>query len=340
MEIVQLLGTAMGLGFVAGINLYATILAVGLGVNFGLIHLSPYLSGLEALGHPLVIAVAGALYTVEFFADKVPWIDTIWDAIHTFIRPIGAAWIGATALGTVDPVLDVTAFLLAGAVAFSSHATKAGVRVLVNASPEPFSNSALSLAEDAAVIGGAWLVMRYPVVTGIAAAAFVLAFVVFAPRLFAVLRAHLLAMTAVARTWLGRERRVDDRFDDLPVAYANALPPDFGGHGDFALRCVTGRRLGVPAGQMGYLCRAGSRLVLLLRRNLQVREQEIETALVQEVRLQHGVLFDRLSLRAGARTTTLHFFRDRRPTLTAVARELDALCGAPAGGVIPASVTA
>jgi hypothetical protein len=327
MEIIQLLGTAMGLGFVAGINLYATILAVGLGVNLGVIQLLPHVAGLAALGHPLVIIIAGALYTVEFFADKVPWVDTAWDSMHTFIRPIGAAWIGATALGTVDPVLDVAAFLLAGAVAFSSHATKAGVRVLVNASPEPFSNIALSLAEDAAAIGGAWLVLRYPIATGIAAAAFAVAFVIFAPRLFAILRAHLLAMAAVARTWLGRERREDDRFDDLPAAYANALPPDFGGHGDFALRCVTGRRLGVPAGQMGYLCLVGSRLVLLVRRNLQVREHDIETAQVNEVRLQHGVLFDRLSLRAGARTTTLYFFRDRRPTVAAIARELDAIRG-------------
>ena len=327
MEIIQLLGAAMGLGFVSGVNLYATVLAVGLGVNLGLIHLSPHLAGLEALGHPLVIVVAGALYTVEFFADKIPWVDTAWDSIHTFIRPLGAAWIGATALGTVDPVLDVAAFLLAGAVAFSTHATKAGVRVLVNASPEPFSNVALSLAEDAAAIGGAWLVLRYPIAAGIAAAAFAIAFVVFAPRLFAILRAHLLAMAAVARTWLGSERRADDRFDDLPASYANGLPTDFGRPGDFALRCVTGRRLGVPAGQMGYLCGTGSRLVLLVRRNLQVREHEIEIAQVSEVRLQRGLLFDRLSLRAGARTTTLHFFRDRRPAVAAIAGELDAIRG-------------
>jgi hypothetical protein len=325
MEIIQLLGTAMGLGFVSGVNLYATVLAVGLGVNFGLIHLSPHLAGLEALGHPLVVVVAGVLYTVEFFADKVPWVDTAWDSIHTFIRPIGAAWIAATALGTVDPVLDVATVLLAGGVAFSSHATKAGMRVLVNASPEPFSNVALSLAEDMAVVGGTWLVLRYPIVTGLAAAFFAVMFVVFAPRLLSILRAHLRAVAALLRTWRGRERAVDDRVDDLPAAYASALPPDFGRDDDFALRCVTGRRLGVPAGQTGYLCRTAGRLVLLVRRHLQVREHEIDLAQVHEVRVQPGVLFDGLSLRAGARTTTLYFFRDRRRTVVDLACRLDAM---------------
>jgi hypothetical protein len=324
METIHLLGTAMGLGFVSGINLYATVLAVGLGVNLGLIQLSPHLSGLATLGHPLVILVAGGLYVVEFFADKIPWVDTAWDSIHTFIRPLGAAWIGATALGTVDPALDVAAFLLAGSVALSTHATKAGLRVLVNASPEPFSNVALSLAEDVAAVGGTWLVLRYPVFTGAAAAIFALGFLLVAPHLIMALRAQVLGVAAVLRTWLGRERAADDHFDELPAPYARMLPATFGKRGDFALRCVTGRRLGVPAGQIGYLCLAGDQLVLLFRRRLRVREQAIDLARLDEIRVQRGLLFERLTLRSGPTTLTLYFFRDRRQSLAAVARLLEA----------------
>ena len=329
METIQLLGTAMGLGFVSGINLYATILAVGLGINLGLIQLAPQLSGLAALGHPLVILVAGALYVVEFFADKIPWVDTAWDAIHTFIRPLGAAWIGATALGTVDPALDVAAFLLAGSVAFSTHATKAGLRMLVNARPEPFSNVALSLAEDAAAVGGAWLVMRYPVFTGVVAALFALGFVLVAPRLFGVLRAQILAVVALVRTWLGGERAPDDQFDDVPESFVRALPAGSGKPGDFALRCVTGRRLGLPAGQLGYLCLAGGQLRLLVRRAFRVREHVIDLARLDEVRVERGVLFDRLNLRSGVSRTTLYFFRDRRRAVAEAARRIDAARAAP-----------
>jgi hypothetical protein len=334
MEIIQLLGTAMGLGFVSGINLYATVLAVGLGVNLGLIQLSPELAGLAALGHPVVILVAGALYVVEFFADKIPWVDTAWDSLHTFIRPLGAAWIGAAALGTVDPALDVAGFLLAGTVALSTHATKAGLRVLVNASPEPFSNVTLSFAEDVVAVGGTWLVLRYPVFTGAVAALFAVAFPFVAAHLFGVLRAQILGVVSLLRAWLGGERPADDLFDELPPAYARSLPSGFGKPGDFALRCVTGRRLGVPAGQIGYLCLGGDRLLLLFRRRLRVREHAIDPARLDEVRVQRGVLFERLSLRSGASTTTLYFFRHRRQSVAEAARRLDTI----RAGVVPAPV--
>jgi hypothetical protein len=267
---------------------------------------------------------------VEFFADKIPWVDTAWDSIHTFIRPLGAAWIGAAALGTVDPVLDVAGFLLAGGVALSTHTTKAGVRLLVNASPEPFSNVALSFAEDVMAVGGTWLVLKYPVFTGSVAALFALAFVFLGPRLFSLLRAQLLAVLSLVRTWLGGERGADELFDALPAAYAHSLPAGFGKPGDFALRCVTGRRLGVPAGQLGYLCLTGDRLVLLVRRRFRVREHAIDLARLDEVRLRSGVLFDRLSLRSGASTTTLYFFTDRRRPLEEAARQLRAAVPVPA----------
>jgi hypothetical protein len=322
-ETIQLLGTAMGLGFVSGLNLYATVLAVGLGVNLGLIQLAPHLEGVAVLGHPLVIVVAGFLYTVEFFADKVPWLDSAWDALHTFIRPLGAAWIGATALGEVHPALDVAAFLLAGGVAFSTHATKAGVRLVVNSSPEPFSNVALSLTEDVVAVGGAWLALAHPLVAGAIAAAFVLAVILLGPRLLRLLRVQLLAMAALARAWLGRERAPDDLFDDLPAAHAAVLPAAFGKPGDFAVRCTGGRAIGARAGELGYLCLAGDRLVFLARRGLRVREHPVDLASVQEIRTRPGFLFDRLTLRAGGRTAHFSVFRDHRPALPELVARLE-----------------
>ena len=324
METLQLLGTALGLGAVAGINLYATVLAVGLGVNLGLVQLSPHLSGLAALGHPLVLLVAGTLYAMEFFADKVPWVDSAWDAIHTFIRPLGAAWLGAVALGHVDPALEVAAFLLAGGAALSTHATKAGVRLIANGSPEPFSNIALSLSEDVAAVTGVWLTFAHPVLAGVLAAAFLGGFALIAPRLFRLLRAQAQGLAALYRAWLGRGARPDDLFEPLPAGHAQLLPPEFGAPGDFALRCVAGRSVGAPPWTTGYLCLAGRRLAVLARRGFGVREYLIDAGRIDEARVRPGFLFDRLSLRSGARAVEVYVFRDRRAVLDGVIRRLEA----------------
>ena len=114
MEAINLLGSTMGLGLVSGLNLYATVLTVGLGIRLGLITPNPELSGLAVLSSPYVLIAAGVIYLVEFFADKIPWVDSIWDGVHTLIRPLGAAVIGATAIGVVEPRAAVIAALCAG----------------------------------------------------------------------------------------------------------------------------------------------------------------------------------------------------------------------------------
>ena len=154
----------MGLGLVSGLNLYATVLTVGLGIRLGLITLNPELSGLAVLASPYVLIAAGVIYLVEFFADKIPWVDSIWDSIHTLIRPLGAALLGAVAIGDVDPRLKLAAFLLCGSVALASHTGKAGIRLAVNHSPEPFTNIGISVAEDLVAAVGVWLAVAYPYV--------------------------------------------------------------------------------------------------------------------------------------------------------------------------------
>lgn len=158
------IGALSGLAFVSGMRLYSTVLAVGLGLRFGKVDLPASLSSLEALSSTPVLIIAGVLYLIEFVADKVPWVDSLWDSVHTFIRPLGAAVLGVAAVGDVDPIVRAAAFLMTGSIALSSHSAKAGTRLAVNHSPEPFSNIGLSLAEDGLVVAGIWLAFAHPVV--------------------------------------------------------------------------------------------------------------------------------------------------------------------------------
>jgi hypothetical protein len=162
MNPVETLGLALGAGFSSGLNLYATIATLGLLQRFGVIHLP---GQLQVLAHPWVLGIAIALYVVEFLADKIPIVDTIWDAIHTVIRPPAAALLAYGAAGAAPPEWRWGAALLAGGVALTSHGTKASTRAAVNASPEPFSNWALSFGEDALAVWLTWLSTVHPTAT-------------------------------------------------------------------------------------------------------------------------------------------------------------------------------
>lgn len=160
MNPIEALGLALGAGFSSGLNLYATVATLGLLQRFGIIHLPP---PLETLSHPIVLGVAIALYAIEFFADKIPYLDTIWDSLHTFIRPPAAAVIAYGAAGAVSPEWRWAAALLAGGVALTAHGTKASTRAAVNTLPEPFSNWALSFGEDLLAVWLTWFATAHPV---------------------------------------------------------------------------------------------------------------------------------------------------------------------------------
>jgi Domain of unknown function (DUF4126) len=164
MDVLETLCAALGLATLAGINLYLTVFVTGMAVQFGWVVLPTHLHDLSVLGEPWVIAIAGTLYFLEFFADKVPWVDSANDAVHTLIRPIGGALLGVLALGEADPAAKVIAALLAGGATLTVHAAKAGVRLIANVSPEPFSNVGLSLGEDLLVLGGLGLLLWNPLV--------------------------------------------------------------------------------------------------------------------------------------------------------------------------------
>jgi hypothetical protein len=154
------LGFSVSTAFASGLNLYATVTVLGLLQRFHIIHLP---GALTVLSHPAVLAVAIAFYAIEFVADKVPYIDTIWDAIHIFIRPPAAALMTYAAFGDVPEPWRVAGGLLAGGIALTSHGTKASARAALNTSPEPFSNWIASLSEDGMAIFLGWMAARHPI---------------------------------------------------------------------------------------------------------------------------------------------------------------------------------
>ena len=161
-ETLDVLSVALGLAALAGVNLYLTVLATGLAIHFHWITLAPQYQSLEVLGNPWIIGISGILYLLEFFADKIPWVDSIWDAVHTVIRPIGGALLAIQVLGHPSPAFTVIVALLAGGTSLVAHTAKAATRLATNASPEPLTNVGLSLGEDAAVLGGLTLVNLSP----------------------------------------------------------------------------------------------------------------------------------------------------------------------------------
>jgi hypothetical protein len=185
MEALQQLGLAMGTAWTSGINLYATVAALGIAQASGLAQLPP---GLEVLGNPAVIAVAVVMYLVEFFADKVPYADSGWDAVHTFIRVPAGALLAARALGPTNPALEVVAALAGGSVALAAHGTKATARLAINASPEPFTNWAASLAEDVVAFLGVWAAFQHPYVMLALVTAFLALSIYLVPKILRGLR--------------------------------------------------------------------------------------------------------------------------------------------------------
>ncbi|MEW6427550.1 MAG: DUF4126 domain-containing protein [Thermodesulfobacteriota bacterium] len=171
----------MGIGWASGINLYAAIAMLGIMGATGNIVLPPELM---ILANPLVILAAGAMYMVEFVADKIPGVDTGWDTIHTFVRIPAGALLAAGAVGHVNPAVALAAAILGGGLAATSHAAKAGGRVVINASPEPFSNWAASIGEDVAVIAGLWTALHHPLVFLGLLAVFLLFLVWLLPRIW------------------------------------------------------------------------------------------------------------------------------------------------------------
>ena len=254
MEKIDLLAVALGLAALAGINLYLTVFATGLAIHFHWITLAQQYQSLEILGDPWIISVAGVLYLLEFFADKIPWVDSIWDAVHTVIRPIGGALLAIQVLGHPNPAFTVIVALLAGGTSLIAHTAKAAARLVSNTSPEPFSNIGLSIGEDIAVLGGLALVHFNPVLALIVFLIGIGAFFYFAPKILRAIKTKI---------WLAWKKLNGPANHKMPVQLPIVLPNRlaFVLHRDNVLgetiawtaRCISGRGRRIPANLFGAL---------------------------------------------------------------------------------------
>jgi hypothetical protein len=211
MDITQTIALTMGVAWASGINLYAAILMLGYLGTTGSLDLPPHL---EVLSNPMVMLAAGLMYCVEFFTDKVPGVDTGWDGLSTFIRIPAGAVLAAGAVGEVGTAAQLAAGIAGGTLATGSHVTKAGTRVLINTSPEPFTNWFASVGEDVAVIAGLWTALYHPVLFIVLLVVFILLMVWLLPKLW---RGIKKAFAFIGRLFGA------DKPPDTPVA---APPPE------------------------------------------------------------------------------------------------------------------
>ncbi len=200
--LIQTISLTMGVAWASGINLYAALAMLGIAGAGGYVELPETLAIVE---DPLVILAAGFMYCVEFFADKTPGVDTAWDGLHTFIRIPAGALLAAGAVGDVSPALSITAGILGGGVTAATHATKAGTRVLINTSPEPFTNWFASIAEDVAVFVGLWAALSHPVIFLVLLVAFLLLLCWLLPKLW---RGIVVVFRRIAAFFKGRSEPV------------------------------------------------------------------------------------------------------------------------------------
>ena len=320
MDILQKLGPALGFATLAGLNLYLTVLLTGLAIHYHWIDLAASYPDLQVLGHPAVLIVAGVLFAIEFFADKVPWLDSAWDGLHTLVRPLGGAFLALHTLGHQnDHVVDVVTALLAGGVTLTTHGAKAGTRLIANGSPEPFSNVALSVVEDASVVGGLGL-MAYsfhhaPYLSLGVFAAVVAVLLYVTPRLF---------RFAQIRVWLLWKKLSWPAFDAKRTAPSTTLPPDpdllfarLNPEGDpvaWVAPCLTGSsKGGLPGAFRGHLFALQTRpdkLYFVGRRGWRKRAETVDLTGGQVSHASHFLSED-LIVQHNAKGTRQVFVFDR-----------------------------
>ena len=208
-QIIALISMSMGVAWASGINLYATILMLGIMGSTGNIDLPP---GLAVLSDPMIIGAAGLMYCVEFFADKIPGVDTAWDTIHTFVRVPAGAILASSAVGDVSSAAAIASGILGGGMALTTHSLKSGSRVLINTSPEPVTNWTASIAEDITVFTGLWAALNHPTLFVVLLILFVFLMIWLLPKLWQGIKT---VFAAVKRFFSGKKEEKGFDFNAL-----------------------------------------------------------------------------------------------------------------------------
>ncbi len=308
METLTILGAALGLAALSGINLYATVAITGLAVRLGWVALPDELMGLDVLGSWLVVGLAGGMYLVEFVADKWPWLDNIWDMAHTFIRPPAAALVALAATAeTADPVIQVMAVLLAGGVALGAHATKSTTRLAMNAaSPEPTKNVLMSLAEDAVVAGSVLFVMTHPILSLAILVVLVALAIWLGPKMLRLLAVQLRGLVHAARYLWNRGRPV--HWEAPPARYLGGLDR---GSILATIPCYSLGLKKIGRYRNGYLVLTDRReLVFLTRKWFRPARVSFTNVEIETMDLRLGRIFRTLSLRTVSGKASFKLYRN------------------------------
>lgn len=222
MNSIQTLSSVLGLAFASGVNLYAAVLMVGFGIRFHWISGLP--GDLNTLANPIVLTVAGIMYFLEFFADKIPYVSIAWDSIHTVIRPLGGAALALASASHLRPELQAAAVLVGGSVALGSHSTKLGYRLLAHSSPEPVSDTIFSLAEDFGVIGLVLLIYKNPLIALCVVGGLIVGMAILLPTIIRVLTFLFSGIKGRFASWFEAPSSADSESGQVFRAFARRLP--------------------------------------------------------------------------------------------------------------------
>jgi len=339
MEVLQTLSVALGLAALSGYSLYLTVFATGLSIHLGWVHLAPQFASLSVLGDPIILVVSGILFVLEFFADKIPWVDSVWDAVHTVIRPLGGAFLAVRALGSTNPVFEVVVALLGGAMSFASHSLKASTRLVVNSSPEPFSNIAVSTGENILVLGAVTLLWHYPVVVfSICVVVFAITFYLL-PKIWRSISVHLWMIARKLNRLSTAD--VDTKLpDQFPARFETSFRCLTGREStvSWAAPCVSGKGKNLEPNRFGYLIATNEDLNKVYFVTKSLFGDGSKMIEVDRVTLEQRLLCVELNLQTKGQKYILKFDHSRAGIASAITRNLelrlapaDALPAAPVG---------
>ena len=324
MEVLQTLSVALGLATLSGYSLYLTVFTTGLSIALGWVHLSPQFAPLSVLGDPVILGFSGILFLLEFFADKIPWVDSVWDAVHTAIRPVGGAFLAVRALGATNPVFEVTVALLGAAMSFAAHSLKAGTRLVVNSSPEPISNIAVSTGENILVFGGVTLLLHYPVVVFSVCVVLVAFTFYFLPKIWRSIYVHF---------WM-----IARKLNRLPTAEADSKSPDHlparfetrfrrltGREAtvSWAAPCVSGKGKNLAPNRFGYLIATNEDLNKIYFVAKSFLGDTSKTMQIDKASLEQKLLWEELHLHGKGGRFTFKFDDGRASVASAIMGNLE-----------------
>ena len=281
-----ILASVLGLSFAAGVNLYLSVLAIGLGLRFGWITNVP--QDMQVLSHPVVLGLAGLLYVAEFIADKVPFFTPIWDAIHTVIRPIGGAVLAMQATADLHPVLQAAATLLGGSIALGAHSSKAGLRLLAHTTPEPATHSAISFAEDVGVVSLIGLAYNYPEVAIFVVVLLLVGVAIFTPILLRVLRFLCMGISGRIRSWFGGH----SSDEELPPWLQADLKPLKLPSRPHILCCYTRSGSAITRMRVSYIIHSQNQWWLVKKRIIGDNVENLSDEGVEKISLSRGWVYD------------------------------------------------